>query len=329
LLHTVQTARSDGVGAPLLQSLAGNKISWIPDPFFLTIEGCAKKLDFTGNPLVHVSAELGRLRGLKRLILKDCKLEALPATLSFCTALEHLDASNNPALTSVPPEMHNLTSLAWLDVSECALTSATLQSLFAIQQGPEAGAKPFQIKTLRLSGNKLAAGIPEALGAQLSNCLESLELTGCEIVSLPDSVCLLTRLARLDVSKNNLTALPSNIGAMSALVDLNVDLNAPLKDIPASFGQLTKLHHLSIANVRISSDSFGSKKAEIIDDKLQKFSRLIRMCLSSGGHPDLIFAMRYLATKRTLKPTLIQYIYSYANWSTLQPSISRRWLIEA
>ena len=158
------------------------------------------------------------------------------------------------------------------------------------------------LKSLRLASNKLGGGLPEALGAQFAHCLEELDLSSCELATLSDSFCSLSKLTKLDLSNNRLTALPPAIGSLLRLVELNINNNAPLKDIPSTFGHLTHLHDLSVANVRISRDSYGLKKAEIIDEKLQKFSRLIRMCLSSGGHPDLVFAMRYLATKRTIPP---------------------------
>lgn len=268
---------------------------------------------------MRVSADIGHLRGLQRLVLKDCKLEAFPATLSFCTALEHLDASNNPGLTALAPEMHKLSALQWLDLTDSATTSTTLQNLFPEKKEGEQSDHKLTLRTIRFSGNKFAGGLPEALGSLLAHCLDSLELSSCELATLPDSLCALGKLTRLDISKNKLTSLPSDIGRLQSLLELNIDSNPPLKDIPASFGSLTQLQHLAVANIRISRDGFGVKKAEIIDEKVQKFSRLIRMCLSSGGHPDLIFAMRYLASKRAFCMSICEFLCPY--FLILQQSI--------
>jgi len=83
-----------------------------------------------------------------------------------------------------------------------------------------------------MMGNPLEK-IPKSLGA--CQALEVLDLSCCNLVSIPEEFTYMTRLLELNLATNELASLPNNIGRMSRLVILNVSDNK-LTDLPLSLG---------------------------------------------------------------------------------------------
>ena len=79
-----------------------------------------------------------------------------------------------------------------------------------------------QAKRLDLSGMDLLE-LPEAIG-QLTN-LTSLTLWKNQLTALPESIGHLTNLTSLDLRFNQLTALPKSIGQLTGLISLDLRSN--------------------------------------------------------------------------------------------------------
>jgi internalin A len=95
----------------------------------------------------------------------------------------------------------------------------------------------------------------------------SLDLHNLALTSLPESLCELTRLERLDISGNQLSVLPAALGQLTELREFFGFDNA-LRSVPASLGLLTKLHTLTLFENRLTvlPKSFGGlKKLEFLD----------------------------------------------------------------
>ena len=52
--------------------------------------------------------------------------------------------------------------------------------------------------------------------------LENLDVSENQLIALPDSICKLTKLRMLTAFKNQLKGLPNDIGKMQSLVEINI-----------------------------------------------------------------------------------------------------------
>jgi hypothetical protein len=163
--------------------------------------------------LILRGIEQNRLNGYTDLHLSDTNLTSLPPEIGQLTHLELLSVTGN-SFTSLPPEIGQLTNL----------------------------------KVLNLKGNKLTS-LPPEIG-QLSH-LELLSVQGNNITSLPPEIGQLSNLLRLDLSYNQLTSLPPEIGQLSKLRRLDLSYNQ-LTSLPAEFGQLSGLLNIDLSENDLS-----------------------------------------------------------------------------
>ncbi len=133
--------------------------------------------------------------GASRLDLSDLCLTSLPPEIGQLTALQKLRLGNN-ALTTLPPEIGQLT---------------------ALQQ-------------LHLGNNPSLTSLPPEIG-QLT-ALQELDLRNSRpsespvgLTCLPPEIGQLTALKELDLRGNSLTRLPTEIGQLTALEELRLDGN--------------------------------------------------------------------------------------------------------
>src|SRR5216684_880732 len=94
-----------------------------------------------------------------------------------------------------------------------------------------------------ISNNRLTA-LPESLFENLSN-LAYLNVTDNQLTALPGNIGNLTNLKELRVFNNHLTALPESLGNLRSLSYLDVRANR-LISLPASIGDLTHLEKLDV-----------------------------------------------------------------------------------
>ena len=80
----------------------------------------------------------------------------------------------------------------------------------------------------------------------------SLDLSGQQLTTIPDSILSRTDITALNVSNNQLTNLPSSISKLTNLEVLNVENNR-LVSFPPEISQLTKLREIHANNNRITS----------------------------------------------------------------------------
>ena len=92
--------------------------------------------------------------------------------------------------------------------------------------------------------------LPESLG-QLTR-LQSLKLSGNQLLTLPESLGQLSRLRLLDLSHNRLTTLPESLGELKQLQQLYLTHNQ-LTSLPESLGELKQLQQLYLAHNQLTS----------------------------------------------------------------------------
>ncbi|MEH2333028.1 COR domain-containing protein, partial [Nostoc sp.] len=132
------------------------------------------------------------------------------------TNLQYLNLNSNQ-LSSLPPEIVQLTNLQYLN-----LNSNQLSSL------PPEIVQLTNLQYLNLNSNQLSS-LPPEIG-QLTN-LQTLYLNSNQLSSLPPEIGRLTNLQTLHLSNNQLSSLPPEFGRLTNLQTLHLSSN-PLESPP-------------------------------------------------------------------------------------------------
>jgi Leucine-rich repeat (LRR) protein len=236
-------------------------------------------LYLSGRGLFDVPRECGLLSNLRRIVMKDNQLKALPVEvfrelftvvsvdLSYnnfeefpegilpLTQLQQLDMSHNP-LKHVGAGLCSLTRLHTLMFDECP-----------VQVFPWAGLKQLLLlETLAIEtvDPSLApeATVPSELQgsasgmylSSLSQCRSNgvLDLAELGLAVLPPVVTSYAFLVSLNVNGNNLLCLPDSISKLTQLTELSC-MDNRLRTLPNSIGACAALDRLNVACNRLVS----------------------------------------------------------------------------
>ncbi len=185
------------------------------------------------------------------------KLEKAPIdpALFQLVALNFLDLSSSPKLTSVPADVGQLVNLTSLIMNNNAITDVPGEALAPLTK----------LKVLNLSGNRIES-VPDVVGQMESlttlnvsmnaiSCMPALDAapnlahvdaSSNEISDL-DFVCQsagsLSLLADLSVAKNKVQAIPKEISGLASLKKLDLASNV-IKSVPGELADCTKLKEL-------------------------------------------------------------------------------------
>jgi Leucine-rich repeat (LRR) protein len=176
-------------------------------------------------------------KNITTLNLDMSGLTSLPPELWQLTKLEMLCLEKNQ-LTTIPSEIGQLTQLQWLDLRSNQLTAI-----------PAEIGQLTQLQWLYLLSNQLAV-IPAEIG-QLTQ-LQWLYLFNNQLTTLPVEIGQLSQLKTLDLRSNQLTAVPAEIGQLSQLKTLDLRSNL-LTAIPAEIGQLNQLQWLYLQQNQLNT----------------------------------------------------------------------------
>ncbi|XP_064435859.1 E3 ubiquitin-protein ligase LRSAM1 isoform X10 [Mirounga angustirostris] len=125
-----------------------------------------------------------------------------------------------------------------LDISKCELSE--------IPFGAFATCKVLQKKVLVVHTNHLTSLLPKSCSLLSLITIKVLDLHDNQLSALPDDIGQLTALQVLNVERNQLTYLPRSIGNLIQLQTLNVKDNK-LKELPDTLGELRSLRTLDIS----------------------------------------------------------------------------------
>jgi len=192
------------------------------------------------NKLTTLPNSLKQLAQLQLLNLSSNQLTPPPEWLGQLTQLQSLNLSRNQ-LKEIPEWTRQLTQLQSLDISDNELTTL-----------PDSLGQLTQLTELDLSDNQLTA-LPDSLG-QLTQ-LESLNFFSNRIKAIPDWIDQFQSLVSFAIGNNPITSLPESLGSCTAIEFLDLGDAAggcPLKEIPASIGQLHKLERLIAQTYKIT-----------------------------------------------------------------------------
>uniref|UniRef100_A0A8C9E3G8 E3 ubiquitin-protein ligase LRSAM1 n=1 Tax=Phocoena sinus TaxID=42100 RepID=A0A8C9E3G8_PHOSS len=129
-----------------------------------------------------------------------------------------------------------------LDISKCELSE--------IPFGAFATCKVLQKKVLIVHTNHLTSLLPKSCSLLSLATIKVLDLHDNQLTALPDDIGQLTALQVLNVERNQLTYLPRSIGNLIQLQTLNVKDNR-LKELPDTLGELRSLRTLDISESEI------------------------------------------------------------------------------
>ncbi|KAK1334117.1 hypothetical protein QTO34_005117 [Cnephaeus nilssonii] len=124
-----------------------------------------------------------------------------------------------------------------LDISKCELSE--------IPFGAFATCKVLQKKVLIVHTNHLTSLLPKSCSLLSLITIKVLDLHENQLTALPEDIGQLTALQVLNLERNQLTYLPRSIGNLTQLQTLNVKDNK-LKELPDTLGELRSLRTLDI-----------------------------------------------------------------------------------
>ena len=168
--------------------------------------------------------------GDRQLNLSGLGVTTVPPEIRQLTALTRLDLNNN-RLTAIPPEIGQLNALTELYLYSNEITTIP----------PEIG-QLHSLRHLSLSRNQLAT-IPPVVG-QLHS-LTRLNLAGNQLTTIPTAFAQCYALKELYLHNNRFTTIPPEIGQLNSLLLLDLAYNQ-LTTLPPEIGQLNSLTLLDL-----------------------------------------------------------------------------------
>ena len=223
-----------------LESLP-DKISWESLEVFI-LSGCSK--------LKRFPEIVGNMSHLRRLYCDGTAIEDLPSSMKQLTGLFLLDLTNCKNLSSLPRVICNLTSLQFLTLSGCLKLDnmptnlGNLEGLVeldlsgtAIRETPSCIFCLKNLKRLSFQGCKLMTKNPDLMGLVLPSVsglcsLTTLNIRNCNLQAIPSDIGCLSLLEELDLSGNNFVCLPESINQLSNLERFWVENCKSLQFLP-------------------------------------------------------------------------------------------------
>ncbi|KAI9020136.1 hypothetical protein CLU79DRAFT_755787 [Phycomyces nitens] len=207
-------------------------------------------------PLTPSLPNYSHYRDLLELDISRNKLKTLPANIGLLHQLKILDVSSN-LLSEIPPELYNLSQLQVLVLSQ--------NNLHSIPRDMPLGLR--NLVTLRISGNKITRITSRIKYWRKMRHLQLGSVYGGNLLSrVPNEISEMESLEELDISHNQIKALPSNM-QISTLEHLNVSSNQ-LESLPPSVANCTKLKTLNVSKNHLTTlpaDLVELKHLELLD----------------------------------------------------------------
>jgi Leucine-rich repeat (LRR) protein len=215
----------------MTMDLSNNKIVNLPTNIdsasYLTV------LNLTNNELISIPASIGFLTDLTSLQLSSNRMRALPPTLAKCKKLRCLDIQKNAFKTLPAFLLRAFEELQDLRYSENEISHIDI---------PDTLPNLRQLHTLK-SAQNLASELFLPYFTVIS--ITDLDFSGNLLARVPDELATLHNLVTLNLSKNKLRCLSSNIGGLTCLKQMFIQCNQ-LKHLSASFPELQELQVLKM-----------------------------------------------------------------------------------
>ncbi|MQL88629.1 hypothetical protein Taro_021200 [Colocasia esculenta] len=227
----------------------GNKLTVLSEDM-LASWSMLTELNAAKNLLTSIPDNIGVLSRLIRLDFHQNRISAIPASIKGCCSLTEFYMGTN-LLSSLPEEMGELSHLGTLDLHSNQLKEFPVKAC------------KLRVSVLDLSNNSLSGLPPElasgssstpmkedlvAAASRLSLSSKELSLCGLGLSSVPVSVWEGDDIVKVDLSRNTIEELPSELSSCSSLQELVLSGNK-IKDWPgAVLASLANLTCLKIDN---------------------------------------------------------------------------------
>uniref|UniRef100_A0A8C9TLE7 Leucine-rich repeat-containing protein 7 n=1 Tax=Scleropages formosus TaxID=113540 RepID=A0A8C9TLE7_SCLFO len=240
----------------------------VPCRCFRGEEEVISVLDYSHCSLQQVPKEIFSFeRTLEELYLDANQIEELPKQLFNCQALRKLSMPDND-LSSLPTTIASLVNLKELDISKngiqefpdnikcCKCLTIVEASVNPITKLPDGFTQLLNLTQLFLNDAFLEylptclMFQPEVL-EQLHN-LKELWMDNNSLQTVPGSIGKLRQLRYLDLAKNRIETLDSEISGCESLEDLLLSSNL-LQQLPDSIGMLKRLTTLKVDDNQLTS----------------------------------------------------------------------------
>ena len=210
--------------------------AWFDNPKNDFIINQTNRVHLMNLDLKILPPQIGRLIGLEELVFSENQISILPAALTNLTELKSISCSKNQ-IKSIPEWIGNLTQLNILICDDNKITHL-----------PKRIGDLSNLYALHCNKNKITA-LPNEL-CKLTEFYEDLDLSENQLTALPVEFGNLIQVANLFLSNNCLTALPITFANLQDLNDLDLASNR-LDRFPPEICSLT-LHTLDLSNNQIS-----------------------------------------------------------------------------
>uniref|UniRef100_A0A3Q2Y9I3 Leucine-rich repeat-containing protein 7 n=1 Tax=Hippocampus comes TaxID=109280 RepID=A0A3Q2Y9I3_HIPCM len=222
--------------------LDANQIEELPKQLFSC--QALKKLSMPDNDLSNLPTTIASLVNLKELDISKNGIQEFPDNIKCCKGLSVVEASVNP-ITKLPDGFTQLLNLTQLFLNDAFLeylpaNFVSGQKYFGRFYFPEVLEQIHNLKELWMDNNSLQS-IPGSLGKLRQ--LRYLDLAKNRIENLDTDVSGCEALEDLLLSSNMLQHLPDSIGMLKKLTTLKVDDNQ-LTSLPGTIGSLCLLEEL-------------------------------------------------------------------------------------
>lgn len=197
-----------------------------------------KSLSLTNNYLDELPSTISKLKELEYIDLSDNHFDSIPKELFELTKLKHIKIQfNNNSFTNVSAEITKLTNLETINFGNNWMQNGQ-QVIVSLSKLPN-------LKDLILFGCHLDTIPNEAMNFP---ALEKLNLDGNPKIDFADlfkKLSSVKTLKYLDISDNNLTTLPKEIGLLTSLECLIIGRNS-ISTLPEEFFDLSNLKVLNV-----------------------------------------------------------------------------------
>ncbi|CAL5342764.1 unnamed protein product [Camellia sinensis] len=256
------------------------------------VSGCSK--------LDNISVSMGYMRCLSKLRLDGTGISELPPSVRHLTNLGFISLRNCKNLRSIPDSICQLKALEDLNLSGCSKLDKLPQDVgdldclkvlradwTAIRQLPSSIGLLKKLRILSLQGCKGMASnswsslfLPSILRRERENSsalelvalsrLESLwklDLSYCNLKSIPTAICHIYSLRHLYLSGNNMESLPASMNQLSRLSGLYLNGCKKLQELPEISSEIRDLRANDCPSLRTIRSSSKCNKFAILSFK--------------------------------------------------------------
>ena len=243
-------------------------------------------LDLQSNKLRAMPQGLENAAGLLVLNLAHNQIgEIEPTTFVNLCDLIHLDLSNNQ-LETLPAQMRRLANLRVMNLSNNPLGFAQLRQLPSLSA----------LKELYLSNTqRTGANLPQSLEL-LANTIEVIDLSKNELTAIPEFLYECTALKRLNLSENQISEVHLQIDKWQQIEVIKLSSNK-LTSLPASLSKLSNVRALylnsneldfegipksigKLANLEIFSAGFN--QLETVPEGITRCGKLRKLLINNN-----------------------------------------------